>query len=124
MNKFFVWTVAIILAIPYSIELSQAVDLPQDEASCTKIGGRWWGQRSKMVQPPTITWRCSIPTSDADKPCSSARECQSNDCQAPHGVSAGHPTTGRCVGWIGQSPKDPDCFQTVKDGIAGPRYCV
>ncbi|PIQ84422.1 MAG: hypothetical protein COV75_02325 [Candidatus Omnitrophica bacterium CG11_big_fil_rev_8_21_14_0_20_63_9] len=67
--------------------------VPNDSASCKAQGGVWGTFGLAQVQ------LCNMPTSDADKECTDAGQCESRACVAPAETAPGQPATGRCHGW-------------------------
>ena len=82
-----------------------------DEQGCLDAGGRWedWGGDGEQA--------CNLPTSDAGRPCTDSRECESY-CEAPQGTEPGDSVEGACYGW-----KHASCMQEVRDGAAEPEWC-
>jgi hypothetical protein len=96
----------------------------ETKEACEALSGSWWERHSRMTPKRTSNMTCSLATSDGGKPCSSSTDCESHNCQSSPRVKAGDDAKGKCVGWIGANPKQPDCSQKVEGGVARGRWKV
>lgn len=92
---------------------------PQDEASCTALGGVWGlcgGLRPSHV--------CDVRASDAGKACISNSDCQAGcfgDIGAPH-KKIGDWATGYCATWL--VCNGFGCYTRIEDGRVIQSICV
>jgi hypothetical protein len=93
---------------------SSAAAAPTTRAECEAAGGKWgrFGLRQQEL--------CDLPTADAGKTCTDAKDCASA-CIAPDAVPVGGQSQGTCYGrmlLLGT------CLKQVRAGVVTPRLCA
>jgi hypothetical protein len=87
---------------------------PSTRAECEAAGGIWgrFGIRQQEL--------CNLPTPDAGKACTDARDCTSA-CVAPDSAAVGSRAQGTCHG---RTLLLGTCLKHVREGIVGPPLCA
>jgi hypothetical protein len=108
---------ALLIACPAAPAIwaaSAIADGPATRAECEAAGGRWgrFGLRPQEL--------CNLPTPDAGKPCTDARECASA-CVAPESAAPGSRAQGACYG---RTLLQGTCLKQVRDGVVTAPLCA
>ena len=96
------------------VTASSVAAAPSTRAECEAAGGKWgrFGLRQQEL--------CDLPTPDAGKACTDAKDCVSA-CVAPDAAPVGGQSQGICYG---RALLLGTCLKQVRGGVVTPPLCA